>query len=1153
MKKFLSLVLALAMTLSRVTISAGAKDFADSDELSGEQYEEAVNVMSEMGIIDGYAGGDFQPQGTLTRGAAAKIIACMMLGKTTAEALGTQAAPFKDVPAGSTFAGYIAYCVESGLIDGYADGTFRPQNTLTGFAFLKMLLTALGYDSSIEGYTGTNWTVNVAGRATQIGLTDGNDEFVGTRAATREEACLYAVNALQATLVEYENKGQEITVSDGTVITVRPSAPTYVTSNIAGAATSIDDTYDNTRQDYTVEFAEKYQPDLELDRDIDVFGRPSHTWSWKGYEIGTYVDYDKMVAEYTAKVTGRDLYDAIGRNILNDKDYDFIISVDGETEEEFLDDAYFTEGNLVRTNTNGVGETGNGVLTQVFVDTAAKEVYIAVINTYLAVTGDYNDKKDELDLEVYSIDDKDATSKGVAYVKDVTDSVTSTNALDPYTEDFTVSGEDFAITGYVDGDVVLVNVADGEVQTIADPEVIADATIDAFKLKSYVETDGTQYDYADSVTYDPEVLDNYDRNNLKDITYNVILDPYGYMIGVERNEDPDQYLFLTGMDTSRSNLNSATAEANVIFLDGTVDTIDINTRRSMANTGNTLVDEVSASKNGATMNTWCTYTVNNEGVYTLNEVGPALSANNDEAQSRDTTRTTNIDKSHISLSGSGSLNRVYGNDESVYLVVETDMIDSDSSYDISPTGTTSDAAIIDDVASVVVGVENTDIDIFNRATVAGLYAGFTPSNIPTAEDNVSYGVYVLYDEDAYVIGAVVVGEDAGSTSNFVYAISDNANRESYSAESDEYTWTRPVSLNGEEVELSYVGDSLDEIDNVPDVNGDHGMLAGNWYYVRYYADGTVKTTERVDADTTVNGYIVEDTIAEAVDEIDTRSEDHVMLVNASEGMPTFRNGTLYSEYDLSKGIWISPDVKVTRIQYVDNDPFGEIEYYTGRDGLEDALDDLGDISGADLEISAIIEDGATMVVVLNNTTPRLTDEGEEIDRTGYRIVETDAANDFAAPTYWTSGDSLTTKQEYDAIYDMLRENNCTDIRNTGSNFTFTLPSGRTTTQAITLTRVYEVKAQLDSSLASKYTVDADAPYVVGSGTVTFTFAYSDTAHNFGTGTWVWDCDYSTDGGRTWTDGSVTVTGQNDNTVKTTLAIGTSDTIFRFASPDNATV
>ena len=334
MKKFLSLVLALVMTMSLVTVSAGAKDFTDSDELSGVVYEEAVNVMSEMEIIDGYADGDFRPQGTLTRGAAAKIIACMMLGKTTAEALGTQAAPFKDVPVGSTFAGYIAYCVEAGLIDGYADGTFRPSGTLTGFAFLKMLLTALGYDSSIEGYTGTNWTVNVASRATQIGLTDGNDEFVGTQAATREEACLYAVNTLKSTLVEYENKGQEITVSDGTVITVRPSAPTYVTSNVYDAATSINDSTDNEKNGWTVEFAEKYQPDLELDATTDDFGRPSHIWTWKNDEIGSYVDYDKMVAEYTTKVTGRDLYDLLGKAALDE--CDVYTYVDGETTRDVL-------------------------------------------------------------------------------------------------------------------------------------------------------------------------------------------------------------------------------------------------------------------------------------------------------------------------------------------------------------------------------------------------------------------------------------------------------------------------------------------------------------------------------------------------------------------------------------------------------------------------------------------------------------------------------------------------------------------------------------------------------------------------------------------------------------------------------------------------
>ena len=34
-----------------------------------------------------------------------------------------------------------------------------------------MLLTAMGYDSAVEGFTGSNWTVNVARRAIENGLT----------------------------------------------------------------------------------------------------------------------------------------------------------------------------------------------------------------------------------------------------------------------------------------------------------------------------------------------------------------------------------------------------------------------------------------------------------------------------------------------------------------------------------------------------------------------------------------------------------------------------------------------------------------------------------------------------------------------------------------------------------------------------------------------------------------------------------------------------------------------------------------------------------------------------------------------------------------------------------------------------------------------
>ena len=53
MKKFLSLVLALVMTMSLVTVSAGAKDFTDSEDLSGEAYAEAVNVRSLLQMANG--------------------------------------------------------------------------------------------------------------------------------------------------------------------------------------------------------------------------------------------------------------------------------------------------------------------------------------------------------------------------------------------------------------------------------------------------------------------------------------------------------------------------------------------------------------------------------------------------------------------------------------------------------------------------------------------------------------------------------------------------------------------------------------------------------------------------------------------------------------------------------------------------------------------------------------------------------------------------------------------------------------------------------------------------------------------------------------------------------------------------------------------
>ena len=44
-------------------------------------------------------------------------------------------------------AGYIGYCVQQGILAGTGNGNFDPEGELTGLAFAKMMLVALGYDA----------------------------------------------------------------------------------------------------------------------------------------------------------------------------------------------------------------------------------------------------------------------------------------------------------------------------------------------------------------------------------------------------------------------------------------------------------------------------------------------------------------------------------------------------------------------------------------------------------------------------------------------------------------------------------------------------------------------------------------------------------------------------------------------------------------------------------------------------------------------------------------------------------------------------------------------------------------------------------------------------------------------------------------------
>ena len=149
LKKVLSLVLALAMALSLMT-AAFAADASDYKDYSKVTYKEAVDVMTAAGIFNGGDGNNFNPDATLTREQAAKIITYMLVGQEKADKLTATIAPYADVAANRWSAGSIAYCTNEGIIAGDGNGRFNPTDGVTGLQFAKMLLVALGYDPQIE-------------------------------------------------------------------------------------------------------------------------------------------------------------------------------------------------------------------------------------------------------------------------------------------------------------------------------------------------------------------------------------------------------------------------------------------------------------------------------------------------------------------------------------------------------------------------------------------------------------------------------------------------------------------------------------------------------------------------------------------------------------------------------------------------------------------------------------------------------------------------------------------------------------------------------------------------------------------------------------------------------------------------------------------
>jgi len=185
-------MLVFALVLGTVG-TAFAAVFPDTE---GTKYEEAVALLTDIGLLKGFEDGTFRPAETITR-AQVCAMAVRALGFEEAAEQAAAATSFTDVPATHWAAGYINIASSQGIVEGMGDGSFHPDDPVTYAQILTILVRLLGYEPVVTG----TWPTGHLVKAYELGLPTGVS-FNPNLSACRGDVALFFENALTVNLME---------------------------------------------------------------------------------------------------------------------------------------------------------------------------------------------------------------------------------------------------------------------------------------------------------------------------------------------------------------------------------------------------------------------------------------------------------------------------------------------------------------------------------------------------------------------------------------------------------------------------------------------------------------------------------------------------------------------------------------------------------------------------------------------------------------------------------------------------------------------------------------------------------------------------------------------------------------------------------------
>lgn len=132
------------LTVSDSRITMNGKDYAPVTFVNRKAAE--LNRTDHLAFLSGYANGTFEPDRNMTRAEVTTMFARLLTEKMTADQ--TYSNTFSDVAKSHWAANYIGYMQQFGIITGYADGSFRPDASVTRAEFAAI---ASRFETLTEG------------------------------------------------------------------------------------------------------------------------------------------------------------------------------------------------------------------------------------------------------------------------------------------------------------------------------------------------------------------------------------------------------------------------------------------------------------------------------------------------------------------------------------------------------------------------------------------------------------------------------------------------------------------------------------------------------------------------------------------------------------------------------------------------------------------------------------------------------------------------------------------------------------------------------------------------------------------------------------------------------------------------------------------